>query len=349
MTVKVFLTGATGYIGGTVLDYIYKAHPDYAYSIYVRNEERAKPIKAKYPKVDFVYGSLEDSETLLDAVAKTDVVIHTADSSDNVPGATAIAMGLERGHTPEMPGYWIHLCGTSILTYYDQKHGREGEPPLPEQTYRDIDDVERLVTLPDSAHHRNVDILVQETISDAVKVAIICPPTIYGKGSGPVNTRSIQVPTLARTTLKEGYAPVVGKGETEWDNVHIEDLANLFGRLLDATQDPKKSKDPEIFGVHGYFFASNGVHRWSDVSQWILDEAAEQGYQSGATTKTVTLKEAESIAGATARSFGRNSKGIPQRAEKYLGWKPKGADLKSTIAATVADEAKALGLKADQA
>ncbi|KAM3539026.1 hypothetical protein ARSEF1564_008074 [Beauveria bassiana] len=165
----------------------------------------------------------------------------------------------------------------------------------------------------------------------AVKVAIICPPTIYGKGSGPVNTRSIQVRKLVRNTLKEGYAPLVGKGEAEWDNVHIDDLANLLGRLLDATQDPKK------------------MHPWSDVSQWILDEAAEQRYQSGATAKTVTLKETESILGATARSFGRNSKGIPQRAEKYLGCKAKGVDLKSTIAATVADEAKALGLKANKA
>ncbi|EGX91332.1 nucleoside-diphosphate-sugar epimerase, putative [Cordyceps militaris CM01] len=349
MAVKVFLTGATGYIGGTVLDYVYKAHPDYEYTLYVRNESRAKPIKAKYPKVNFVYGALENSETLLDAVAKTDVVIHTADSSDNVPGATAIAMGLEQGHTPENPGYWIHLCGTSILTWYDQKHGREGEPPLPEQTYSDIDDVERLVTLPDSAHHRNVDILVQETISDAVKVAIICPPTIYGEGLGPVNTRSIQVPNLAKTTLKEGYAPVVGKGETEWDNVHVDDLADLFVKLLDATQDPSKKKNPEIFGLHGYFFASNGVHKWSEVAQWILDEAAKQGYHSGAATKTVSLKQAESIAGPSASSLGRNSKGIPQRAEKYLGWKPKGPDLKSTIAATVTDEAKALNLKANKA
>lgn len=271
-------------------------------------------------------------------------MVDTADSSDNVPGAMAIAKGLEEGHTPENPGYWIHLCGTSILTWYDQQNGREGEAPLPEQTYRDIDDVQRLVTLPDDAHHRNVDILVQDTISDAVKIAILCPPTIYGKGSGPVNTRSVQVPDLAKANLKEGYGLVVGKGEVEWDNVHIDDLADLFVKVLDATQDPSKNKDPEIFGLNGYFLASNGVHKWSEVSQWILDEAAKQGYQSGATTKSVTLKRAEEVVGGSAPSFGRNSKGIPQRAEKYLGWKPKQADLKSTIAETVAEEAEALGL-----
>ncbi|KAJ3482359.1 hypothetical protein NLG97_g7593 [Lecanicillium saksenae] len=138
---------------------------------------------------------------------------------------------------------------------------------------------------------------------------------------------------------------VVGKGETEWDNVHIDDLADLFVKLLDATQDAGKNANPEIFGLHGYFLASNGVHRWSDVSRWILDEAAKQGYLSGATTKTVSLQEAEKFGGVAAPSFARNSKGIPQRAEKYLGWKPKGADLRSTIGTIVAEEAKALGLE----
>lgn len=68
-----------------MLDYVYKAHPDYEYTIYVRNEERAKPIKAKYPKVNFAYGSLEDSETLMDAVSKVDVVIRTSISSRRSP------------------------------------------------------------------------------------------------------------------------------------------------------------------------------------------------------------------------------------------------------------------------
>lgn len=66
-----------------MLDYVYKAHPDYEYTLYVRNESRAKPIKAKYPKVNFVYGALENSETLLDAVAKTDVVIRTLHLGEN--------------------------------------------------------------------------------------------------------------------------------------------------------------------------------------------------------------------------------------------------------------------------
>jgi hypothetical protein len=57
----------------------------------------------------------------------------TADSSDNLPAARAIAKGLSEGHTDEKPGYWIHVCGTSILQWYDWTHDRYGQSPLPEQ------------------------------------------------------------------------------------------------------------------------------------------------------------------------------------------------------------------------
>jgi len=57
----------------------------------------------------------------------------TADSSDNLPAARAIAKGLSAGHTDEKPGYWIHVSGTSILQWYDWDNDRYGQSPLPEQ------------------------------------------------------------------------------------------------------------------------------------------------------------------------------------------------------------------------
>lgn len=268
----------------------------------------------------------------------------TADSSDNVPGAEAIAKGIAAGHSAGKPGYWIHVSGTSILTWYDGQNKRYGEGPLPEQKYHDIDDVERLVTLPDGADHRNVDKIVQNAISDAVKLAIVCPPTIYGTGSGAVNTRSIQVPDMVQGTLEKGFAPIVGAGLTEWDNVHIDDLGDLFVRLVDATQDSSKNTNPEIFGLHGYFFAENGTHKWSDVAKWIAEEASKQGYLPEPVTKSVNQKEVELMDGVATPSYGLNSKGVAERANKYLGWTAKGASLKEEIAPLITSEAKRLGV-----
>ncbi|KAM5355510.1 hypothetical protein ACJ41O_002156 [Fusarium nematophilum] len=346
MAPKIFLTGVTGYIGGSAFARVHDAHPDYEYTLFVRTKERAKAVADKYPDAKFVYGDLNDVDVIEKAAAEADIVIHTAESADSVSAAKAIAKGLATGHTPEKPGYWIHLSGTGILTWYDAEQKRFGEPPVPEQTYNDVKDIDRLLSLPDSAVHRDVDKIAQAANSDSVKVLIVSPPTIYGTGGGPVNKHSIQVPNLARAALELGYAPVVGAGKTEWDNVNIDDLADLFGKFVDAAQDPSKRDDPEIFGRNAYFFARAAEHRWADVAAWIADEAQRQGYLAEKTVKSVPLEVVAKTKLVAAESWGANSKGEAERAKKYLGWEPKGAPLKETIAEVVAVEAKKLGLTA---
>lgn len=267
----------------------------------------------------------------------TNLSIDTADSADNVPSAKAIAKGLAAGHSAEKPGYWIHLCGTGILTWYDADHKRYGQAPLPEQRYHDIDDIERIVSLPDSAIHRHVDkiVLGANTASPAVKTLIVGPPTIYGTGRGPVNQRSIQVPGLIEYTLTNGHAPIQAPGLTEWDNVHIHDLGAFFVLAVEAALDPAKNSNPEIFGPTAYFFLESGVHKWSDVARWVADEAARQGLIPKPATKEVD-----------APRYGANSKSVAARARKYLGWAPKSPSLKDETEAAVAFEAKRLGLKA---
>ena len=343
------------------MDYIIKAHPDYEYTVLVRDEFRGEPIAAKYPSIRFAYGTLEDDALLEKAAAAADIVVRTlptsrasrralltlvdtADSSDHYAGAIAIAKGLKNGHTAEKPGYWIHTSGTSILTWYDAEHKRAGGAPLPEQKYHDIKDIERLINLPAGAHHRDVDEIALGANSDAVRVAILCPPTIYGTGAGVVNVRSRQVPSLAKATLNKGFAPIIGEGKTEWDHVHSDDLGDLYAKLVTATQDPAKRGDPEVFGPHAYFFAENGSHSWAEVAHWIADEASRQGFLPAPLTKNVSEKEVTLMEDGSV-SWGRNSKGVAERASKYLGWQPKGVPLKDTIRGVVAKEAKDLGLK----
>ena len=44
-------------------------------------------------------------------------VSDAAQSSDDVPSATAISKGLAAGHTAEKPGAYIHICGTGMLQW----------------------------------------------------------------------------------------------------------------------------------------------------------------------------------------------------------------------------------------
>ena len=232
----------------------------------------------------------------------------------------------------------------ATLTWYDIQHQRYGEAPLPEQKYHDIDDIQRIVTLPDDAPHRDVEKIVEGAISDSVKVAIVSPPTIYGTGHGMVNTRSIQVPDMVRNTLSKGFAPIVSPGLTEWDNVHVWDLADVFMKLVEATQSPSLRTSPDIFGLNGYFFVENGSHRWSDVARWIAEEANKQGYLPEPLTKFVTQKEVEQMDGIGGPTWGLNSKGVAQRARKYLGWDPKSKTLREEIPDMISWEAKTRGI-----
>ncbi|KAI1352544.1 nucleoside-diphosphate-sugar epimerase [Xylaria sp. FL0043] len=334
MATKIFLTGATGYIGGEALYSIYKAHPDFDFTLLVRSEEKAKLVSAQYPNVKFVYGDLDNAEVIEQAAAAADIVVHTADSSDHVPSATAIAKGLAEGHTKEKPGYWIHVCGTGMLQWYDWDNNRYGQSPIPEEKYHDIDDIERITSLPHHVFHRNVDEVVLATNETGkVKTLIVGPPMIYGPGRGPVNQRSIQAYNMAKFTIENGFAPIMsGGGSPEWNYVHIHDLGNFFVLAVDAALDPEKKNNPEIFGPHGYFFLENGTYSWRWLATAIAEEAAKQGF----------IPEAKTQEGDYKR-YGANSKSVAVRAKKYLGWEPHGKDLKDEVADIVASEAKRLG------
>jgi len=76
-TTKFFLTGATGYIGGTVLDRFLR-HPSassWSFTALVRSKEKAA--KLKEAGVTPILGSLADLDLLEKAASEADVVIAT--------------------------------------------------------------------------------------------------------------------------------------------------------------------------------------------------------------------------------------------------------------------------------
>jgi nucleoside-diphosphate-sugar epimerase len=268
----------------------------------------------------------------------------TADSSDNKYGAAAIARGISSGHTKERPGFWIHTSGTGILCWKDMDTETYGEGPS-QPPYDDLENVSGLTSLPDQAFHRDVDKLVLAAGSDAVKTAIVCPPTIYGLGRGQGNKRSRQVYNLARVTLERGQAPQVGKGLTEWDNVNVHDLSDLFVLLVEAAIVNKPDMDSKLWGREGYFLAENGHHVWGELSKKIGELAYHKGYIKEKGVKPISPEEAKEVAGFEALSWGLNSKGFAKRARQYLAWKPKGRSLENEIPYIIDGEAENIGMK----
>lgn len=305
MSPKIFITGVTGYIAGDALVTMHKAHPDWQYVCLVRTQEKADKVKQAYPNVRIVLGGLDDSELIEEEASKADIVLHAADASDHERAAKAIAKGLIKGHSKDNLGYVLHTGGTGILCFADSRDNFKGLGTWSEKQYNDLDGVDELTNLPDDAFHRNVDKIVLESgaeHSDVLKTCIVCPPTIYGKGRGPVSGQGRQVYELAKLILQKGYVPIIGEGKARWNNVHVEDLSELY--LLLAEKAAAKDTSDELWSSKGYLLAENGEHVWSDLARKIGQEATKAGYIPEPKEGSLGKDEAMEQAGFEAVSWG---------------------------------------------
>lgn len=71
---RIFVTGATGYIGGDALYTIVKAHPEYEIVALVRNSEKGAIVAAEYSSVKLVYGDLDSIELIEEQAREADIV-----------------------------------------------------------------------------------------------------------------------------------------------------------------------------------------------------------------------------------------------------------------------------------
>ena len=67
--------GATGHIGGAVLDLISSEYPGVSILALVRDEQKSERLVAKYPRVSTLIGDLDSTELLEVSSYNADVVI----------------------------------------------------------------------------------------------------------------------------------------------------------------------------------------------------------------------------------------------------------------------------------
>jgi hypothetical protein len=260
---------------------------------------------------------------------------------DHVASAKAIAKGLAH-HTPSNPVWLIHTSGTGILTIEDFRTNTFGLYRTKE--HNDWEGVNELVNLPADSLHRNVDeIILAAGLADptSVHTAIICPPTIYGPGRGPGNTKSVQAYWLAAAVLKRRRGLLIGEGKNIWHQVHVQDLSDMYYLLGDAAA---TSGGKATWNETGYYLAENGSFVWGDIQR----EVARVAY----TKKLIPSPEVEPLSDAQVMemdpfalyALGTSSRGHSLRARKLLGWSPSKPSLMELIPSIVDLEAKELGL-----
>jgi uncharacterized protein YbjT (DUF2867 family) len=72
---RVFVTGASGYVGGNTVGRLIKKHPEYDIVLLVRDEDQKAKSLAAWPSVKAVIGNLDDTELLIEQGKKADVVL----------------------------------------------------------------------------------------------------------------------------------------------------------------------------------------------------------------------------------------------------------------------------------
>ncbi|SFD17494.1 Nucleoside-diphosphate-sugar epimerase [Chitinophaga sp. CF118] len=315
----IFITGGTGYIGGTFLqlmlmrDYLNR----FTISALVRRRDDAQ--RMRQLGIEPVIGTLDDLEIIRRESAKADIVFNTA-NCDHRESAIAIIQGLtkhskETGKRPIL----IHTSGAGVLSDNSKGIGVAPEDD-PTATIWDDTDFEAHTSIPMHAPHRFVDLeIFAAAKTGLVKTYLVVPPTVFGQGLGHFAEQrmSIQVPRLVYHSLMQRRAMYVGKGENQWTNVHVVDLAELYLLILDAAL-----KDAAPEGLQGFYYPANEYFTWSAVAHRIAQVLHAK--QLLATPVATTGLQSGWFWGSNVRM--KCSNGV------QLGWRPKNGGTQKMLA-----------------
>lgn len=292
---KVFITGATGYIGGTVAAKLLAA--GHQVSGLARDTDKAAALEAR--GISPVVGTLDDLHVLDAAAREADAVINAA-STHHAFAIRTIVDAL-RGTDKT----FIHTSGSSIVA--DNAGGNfspniygEDTPFAPEPEKAIWYAIERSLILP--------------AAQDGVRTVVLCPCMIYGTGLG-VRTESIQVPLMIRSAQEAGVSRYIGAGENIWSNVHIDDCADAY--LLALEHAPAGS----------YFYLEAGEDTLGDVAHAV---GRLLGHNEAA--QSMPMADAIRAWGAPmSLSLSSNSRLRADKARAMLGWQPKGSPMLGDI------------------
>ena len=283
---RVLVTGASGYIGGSIADALLASGRDVVGL--VRSEARAAQVRER--GMEALIGTLDDADLLAAAARDADAVINAA-NAEHRGVVEAILPALAGSDKP-----FLQTSGSSIVA--DLAAGEPSEAVYDEDT--------PVHPLPGRAARVALNDKVLAAAGDGVRAMVICPSLIYGAGRG-VNARSIQVPWLIDLARKHGVPKHIGRGENIWSNVHVDDLVDLYLLALDRAP------------AGAFYYVENGESSMRAVCQ-----AIGRMLGLGERTEAMTLEEAAAEWGEGAASYtmGSNSRVRAVRARRELGWAP---------------------------
>jgi nucleoside-diphosphate-sugar epimerase len=206
---RIFLTGATGYIGSAVLDAAVRAGHDV--TALVRDPEQREHIQQR--GVQAVVGELSKNASYAARAEACEAIVHTAlEPSKRGPKVDRLAIDtlLTAAARRAAEGKPASVIYTSAAWVVGDTQGQASEDaPLRPPTY--------------VAWREEHERIVLERAVNGVRTAVIRPGVVYGGSRGIVGD-------LLKDALN-GLVRVVGDGRNHWPCVYDRDLADLYVKL----------------------------------------------------------------------------------------------------------------------
>lgn len=250
-----------------------------------RSEEQARQLAGRGLRPH--RGDLLQPETVAAGVRAADAAIHTANTGGANAAAADIAATRAILHAlAGSPKPFLYTSGVWVLGSTGDRIADESSPlqPTPLTAYRVA--------------------LEQEVLSGkerGTRAIVIRPADVYGRGGGLLRM-------LTQSARETGAARYVGDGRNRWPFVEVEDLARLYALALE--------KAP----AGALFHAAHGPA----VAMRELAEAASLGAGAGGKTVAWPLEEARKTLGAFADALALDQQVSGAKAERELGWQPRG-------------------------
>jgi nucleoside-diphosphate-sugar epimerase len=282
---KVFLTGATGYIGSVVAEKL--KGKGYKVTGLARNE--AAETKLREKGIEPLRGDLKDVESLKRGARETDATIHTAfihDFSD-YDGA-------------------VRTENAAIVAFADALAGTN-KPFIATTGSGFLGDTRETVADEDYPYDRNSPFYSRgESEQDILKlsqkgirsVVLRLPFFVYGRGG------SSFAPFIIGQTRTVGAANYTGAGNERISAVHVEDAADLYVLALET------STAKNLYNVSA-----------ETVSLKDLNEAVARLLNVKA--RSISVEAAQKQFGAMFGFLSINNQLSAEKAQRELGWRPR--------------------------
>lgn len=208
---KIFVTGATGYIGSAVSAAFARA----GHEVHGLARSREKAVRLAAAEVHPLFGSLDDPSTYQPAADSCQILVHCAAEPSprqwDLHGRTIEAL-LASARNSRRPrtlivtsGVWVY--GSTGTSAADESSVLR--PPL--------------LVAPRPA----LDQQVLAANGATLRTLVVRPGCVYGERGG-------LTASWFESAEKEGSAGVVGDGSNRWSMVHVADLADLYVKAAES-------------------------------------------------------------------------------------------------------------------